>query len=353
MTIDDESSVYVGGLPYSANEDSVRKVFDKYGSVVAVKIVNDRSTRGKCYGFVTFGNPRSAVDAINDMNGRTIDGRVVRVSEVATRGRKSNSGRDQFRHGHRHKGRDRDNNRHRDRYQDRYNDRSRERTSSQDRDKGMGREYEHVRDHDRDPSRDRFSDEDQGRDLENNDQGHTRIHDPELANWERKSELDMTRDREIDGTDDYHTIVDEGKDHLSRKRDGSTVDDHQLREFSSNSSDDNSDQVKELDRSIQRREELKKEISHMEERVNVKEQLVLDLQKRSKKLEEALINAKKLSSHRQKQLTKLYKCFIQVNEYAERLKSCEREFQVSIFNQLSFFLHYHVIISVSVPCCKI
>lgn len=84
----------------------------------------------------------------------------------------------------------------------------------------MGREYEHVRDHDRDPSRDRFSDEDQGRDLENNDQGHTRIHDPELANWESKSELDMTRDREIDGTDDYHTIVDEGKDHLSRKRDG-------------------------------------------------------------------------------------------------------------------------------------
>lgn len=81
------------------------------------------------------------------------------------------------------------------------------------------------------------------------------------------------------------------------------------------------------------------QISHMEERVNVKEQLVLDLQKRSKvgawrwfvwahvlfnyffgtvpfifllriwwwvqKLEEALINAKKLSSHRQKQLTKV------------------------------------------------
>lgn len=40
MTIDDESSVYVGGLPYSANEDSVRKVFDKYGSVVAVKVLD-------------------------------------------------------------------------------------------------------------------------------------------------------------------------------------------------------------------------------------------------------------------------------------------------------------------------
>lgn len=34
------------------------------------QIINDRSTRGKCYGFVTFTNPRSAVDAIKDMDGR-------------------------------------------------------------------------------------------------------------------------------------------------------------------------------------------------------------------------------------------------------------------------------------------
>lgn len=39
MTIDDESSVYVGGLPYSATEDSVRRVFNLYGSVVAVKVL--------------------------------------------------------------------------------------------------------------------------------------------------------------------------------------------------------------------------------------------------------------------------------------------------------------------------
>lgn len=42
----------------------------KFINRIWVQIVNDRSTRGKCYGFVTFGNPRSAVDAINDMNGR-------------------------------------------------------------------------------------------------------------------------------------------------------------------------------------------------------------------------------------------------------------------------------------------
>lgn len=36
------------------------------------QIVNDHGIGGKCYGFVTFTNPRSAVDAINDMNGRVM-----------------------------------------------------------------------------------------------------------------------------------------------------------------------------------------------------------------------------------------------------------------------------------------
>lgn len=39
MTLDDESSVYVGGLPYDATEDSLRKTFSRYGSVVAVKVL--------------------------------------------------------------------------------------------------------------------------------------------------------------------------------------------------------------------------------------------------------------------------------------------------------------------------
>lgn len=43
MTIDDESSVYVGGLPYDATEDRVRRVFELYGSVIAVKVTSATS----------------------------------------------------------------------------------------------------------------------------------------------------------------------------------------------------------------------------------------------------------------------------------------------------------------------
>ncbi|KAH7572343.1 hypothetical protein ACOSQ2_015708 [Xanthoceras sorbifolium] len=325
MTIDDESSVYVGGLPCTATEDSIRRVFDLYGAVVAVKIVSDRATRGKCYGFVTFTNPRSAIDAINDMNGRTIDGQVVKVSEVTTRGGKSNISRDRFRRNDWDKGRDQERNddRYRGRFRDQYSARSRERTPSHDRDKDRIGGYEHVRDHD--ASRERVSNRDRDRNLEENEQGHRRSIDQDS---EKRFELDRKRDREIDGTNGYFRSVDEDKDYSSRKHDGSTINNQHTRELSSNSSIDYSDEVKEqLDKSIQRREELEQEISQMEVRLVEKQQHVLDLQKRSKKLEDALINAKKLSSHRQKQLTKLFKCFMEVKEYTERVKICDQELQ--------------------------
>lgn len=51
------------------------------------------------------------------------------------------------------------------------------------------------------------------------------------------------------------------------------------------------------------------------------------LQEKSQKLEDTLAAAKKLTAHRQKQLTKLHKCFVNMKEYSGRLKSCEQELQ--------------------------
>jgi RNA recognition motif-containing protein len=45
----------------------------KFVNPIFLQIINDHTTRGKCYGFVTFVNPRAANDAINDMNGRVCD----------------------------------------------------------------------------------------------------------------------------------------------------------------------------------------------------------------------------------------------------------------------------------------
>lgn len=319
MTIDDDNSIYVGGLPYNATEDSIRKVFNLYGAIVAVKIINERGVGGKCYGFVTFTNPRSAIDAINDMNGRDIDGRIVVVNEVRTRGGRSNFGRESFRRNSergmdwdRGRDRERDYGHDKDHFRDRNIDRSR------DHDRERERGHERARDHDR--TRDRFMDRnrDQDRDMEDNEQEHSRNHDQD---WERDRDMDWDQDREMNNTNDHDKSGD--KDEHSKKRNGG----RHSRGLSSDSDGDYHDQVEEVDRSIQRREELQKEISQMEERLEEKQQLVLDLQKKSLKLEGALTAAKKLSSQRQLQLTKLHRCFLQVKENTERLKSCEQELQ--------------------------
>lgn len=38
MTMDDECSIYVGGIPYDTTEDTVRTVFNLYGAILDVKV---------------------------------------------------------------------------------------------------------------------------------------------------------------------------------------------------------------------------------------------------------------------------------------------------------------------------
>jgi len=144
MTVDDENSVYVGGLPYDSTEDSIQRAFEIYGTIIAVKIVNDREFGGKCYGFVTFTNPRAAVNAINDMDGREIGGRTVRVNEVKSKSSRATFARD---------------NSFRDRVRDRDRDRNRDR-EREDRDEDREQQRERVRDRARDTDRDSDLDRD-------------------------------------------------------------------------------------------------------------------------------------------------------------------------------------------------
>ncbi|KAM1046791.1 hypothetical protein FF1_026204 [Malus domestica] len=357
MTIDDESSVYVGGLPYDATEETVLRVFELYGNVIAVKIINDASTRGKCYGFVTFRNPRSAILAINEMDGRTVDGRVIRVNEVRSRGRRLSFGReresfrwnaergrnwDRVRYHERDFDRDRE-----DRYKDRFSDRSRERDRDRSLDDdGEERDRRYEREHDYDHAGDHFlhRDHHRDRDAEDNEQGQSRNRD---QGWERDGALESERDREMDKTKSHDSISDKDRDDQSRRWNGSSTVDRQSRDRISHPSDDYNVQassaflaflariVKEqLERSMQKIEEIKNETIQMEESLEEKEKLVLDLQKKSKKLEDALINAKKNSSHQKLKLTKLHKSFMQVKDYTDRLKICERELQSLVDTEL-------------------
>ncbi|MBN3309722.1 cold-inducible RNA-binding protein B isoform X2 [Amia ocellicauda] len=86
----DEGKLFVGGLSFDTNEQSLEEVFSKYGNVSEVVVVKDRETqRSRGFGFITFENPEDAKDAMMAMNSKSIDGRVIRVDQAG----KSSGGR--------------------------------------------------------------------------------------------------------------------------------------------------------------------------------------------------------------------------------------------------------------------
>lgn len=78
--------LYVGNLPYSATEQSLRDAFSASGTVDTVSIVTDRDTgQSKGFGFVEMSTPQEAQAATQAMNGQMLDGRQIKVNEAKPR----------------------------------------------------------------------------------------------------------------------------------------------------------------------------------------------------------------------------------------------------------------------------
>jgi RNA recognition motif-containing protein len=77
----------VGNLPFSANEEQVRELFSQNNrTVTEVKLITDRDTgRPRGFGFVEMASAEEAQNAINDLNGHSLDGRPLTVNEARER----------------------------------------------------------------------------------------------------------------------------------------------------------------------------------------------------------------------------------------------------------------------------
>ena len=79
--------LYVGNLPFSADESAVRSLFEKNSrKVEEVKLITDRETgRPRGFGFVEMENGEDADKAIRELNGYELDGRRLNVNEARER----------------------------------------------------------------------------------------------------------------------------------------------------------------------------------------------------------------------------------------------------------------------------
>jgi RNA recognition motif-containing protein len=79
--------LYVGNLSYNTTEIGLRDAFGQVGTVTDAKIVMDRDTgRPRGFAFVEMSSDQEAQAAIQQLNGRELDGRAINVNEAQERG---------------------------------------------------------------------------------------------------------------------------------------------------------------------------------------------------------------------------------------------------------------------------
>ena len=79
-------NIFVGNLEYATTDQDLRGLFEAYGDVDTVRIMTDRDTgRPRGFGFVAMPNDSEAQAAIAGLNGTSLGGRPLTVSEARQR----------------------------------------------------------------------------------------------------------------------------------------------------------------------------------------------------------------------------------------------------------------------------
>ena len=85
------STLYVGNLPYRANEGAVRALFSEYGNVHSVRLMKDKHTgKRRGFGFVEM-SASDADNAVNQLNDSEFQQRTLKVREAKERPEKSDN----------------------------------------------------------------------------------------------------------------------------------------------------------------------------------------------------------------------------------------------------------------------
>ncbi|XP_050633832.1 RNA-binding motif protein, Y chromosome, family 1 member F/J-like isoform X8 [Macaca thibetana thibetana] len=74
--------LFIGGLNRETNEKMLKAVFVKHGPISEVLLIKDRTSKSRGFAFITFENPADAKNAAKDMNGKSLDGKAIKVEQA-------------------------------------------------------------------------------------------------------------------------------------------------------------------------------------------------------------------------------------------------------------------------------
>lgn len=77
------TKLFVGSLAWATTDDTLGQFFASVGTVVSAKVIRDRETnKSRGFGFVEMSSPEETEKAIQELNGKDLDGRNINVSEA-------------------------------------------------------------------------------------------------------------------------------------------------------------------------------------------------------------------------------------------------------------------------------
>jgi cold-inducible RNA-binding protein len=86
-------NIFVGNLSFGTTENTIRSMFESYGSVDRVNIVTDRDTgQARGFAFVEMSVDAEGNAAINGLNGKDVDGRTLNVNEARPKAERGSGG---------------------------------------------------------------------------------------------------------------------------------------------------------------------------------------------------------------------------------------------------------------------
>ena len=87
------NKLYVGNLPFNSTETDLQDLFGQAGTVSEVMLIQDKFTgKSRGFAFVTMGSDEDAQNAINQLHGKSIEGRSLTVNEARPREERAGGG---------------------------------------------------------------------------------------------------------------------------------------------------------------------------------------------------------------------------------------------------------------------
>lgn len=87
-------NIYISNLSFNVQDEDLKSFFTEYGEVSSAKVIMDKATsRSRGFGFVEMSDEEASKKAIAALDGSTVDGRAIKVTEARQKeGRPSNAG---------------------------------------------------------------------------------------------------------------------------------------------------------------------------------------------------------------------------------------------------------------------